>query len=63
MAGDGLGGAGGAAAATAPQQQQRQEQQAGDDPLVARSKEMAQHLRHDPPKGGPGGPALLAVDK
>ncbi len=55
MAGDGSGGAGGAALAAAPvqerPQQERQEEKQQDEHLVERSKEMAQHLRHDPPKG------------
>ncbi|KAI7842738.1 hypothetical protein COHA_003667 [Chlorella ohadii] len=58
MAGDGSGGAGGAALAAAPvqerPQQERQEEKQQDEHLVERSKEMAQHLRHDPPKGMDG---------
>lgn len=60
MAGDALGGGGGAAAVATicapeaphkePLRQQEEAQQ--DEHLVERSKEMAQHLRHDPPKGG-----------
>lgn len=58
MAGDASGGgsAGGAAAVAicaheAPQKEPSRQQ---DEHLVERSKEMAQHLRHDPPKGGQG---------
>lgn len=57
MAGDGSacgGGAVAAAAALPASQQEQQQEKQQDEHLVEVSKEMAQHLRHDPPKGAWG---------